>query len=149
MFNPTREQVRDMFFEAWRKYRAGEMLVGIETIAVDVILAHPEYHEMLCAPQRYRERDYSDGANPFLHMSLHLAFEEQLSIDQPPGVARRFQDHFYDLLGSGAYAARGLAIVSARFRSSTAPSELMMIGTRQRAQLARSRTRRSLVLCTM
>ncbi|MDF3011092.1 MAG: hypothetical protein K0S03_1888, partial [Burkholderiales bacterium] len=23
MFSPTREQVRDMFFEAWRKYRAG------------------------------------------------------------------------------------------------------------------------------
>jgi len=92
MFNPTREQVRDMFFEAWRKYRAGEVLAGIETLALDVILAHPEYHEMLSAPERYRERDYSDEANPFLHMSLHLAFEEQLSIDQPPGVARRFQD---------------------------------------------------------
>ena len=92
MFNPTREQVRDMFFEAWRKYRAGEVLAGIETLALDVILAHPEYHEMLSAPARYRERDYTDESNPFLHMSLHLAFEEQLSIDQPPGVARRFQD---------------------------------------------------------
>ena len=92
MFNPTREQVRDMFFEAWRKYRAGEVLAGIETLALDVILAHPEYHEMLSAPGRYRERDYTDESNPFLHMSLHLAFEEQLSIDQPPGVVRRFQD---------------------------------------------------------
>jgi hypothetical protein len=92
MFNPTREQVRDMFFEAWRKYRAGEVLAGIETLALDVILAHPEYHEMLSAPGRYRERDYTDESNPFLHMSLHLAFEEQLSIDQPPGVVRRFHD---------------------------------------------------------
>ena len=92
MFNPTREQVRDMFFEAWRKYRAGEVLAGIETLALDVILAHPEYHEVLSAPGRYRERDYTDESNPFLHMSLHLAFEEQLSIDQPPGVVRRFQD---------------------------------------------------------
>jgi len=92
MFNPTREQVRDMFFEAWRKYRAGEVLAGIETLALDVILAHPEYHEMLSAPGRYRERDYTDESNPFLHMSLHLALEEQLSIDQPPRVARRFQD---------------------------------------------------------
>jgi hypothetical protein len=24
--------------------------------------------------------------NPFLHLSLHLALEEQLSIDQPPGL---------------------------------------------------------------
>ncbi len=81
-----------MFFEAWRKYRAGEVLAGIETLALDVILAHPEYREMLSAPGRYRERDYTDESNPFLHMSLHLAFEEQLSIDQPPGVVRRFQD---------------------------------------------------------
>jgi len=92
MFNPTREQVREMFFEAWRKYRAGEVLAGIETLALEVILAHPEYHAMLSEPGRYRERDYTDESNPFLHMSLHLAFEEQLSIDQPPGVARRFQD---------------------------------------------------------
>jgi len=91
MFNPTREQVRDMFFEAWRKYRAGEVLAGIETLALDVILAHPEYHEVLSAPGRYRERDYTDESNPFLHMSLHLAFEEQLSIDQPPGIVARFQ----------------------------------------------------------
>ena len=91
MFNPTREQVRDMFFEAWRKYRAGEVLAGIETLALEVILAHPEYHEMLSAPARYRERDYTDEANPFLHMSLHLALEEQLSIDQPAGIAQRFQ----------------------------------------------------------
>ena len=90
MFNPTREQVRDMFFEAWRKYRAGEPLAGIETIALDVILAHPEYHAMLSSPDRYRERDYNDEANPFLHMSLHLALEEQLSIDQPRGIAERF-----------------------------------------------------------
>jgi hypothetical protein len=92
MFSPTREQVREMFFEAWRKYRAGEVLAGIETIALDVILAHPEYHAMLSQPGRYRERDYTDESNPFLHMSLHLAFEEQLSIDQPPGVVLRFQN---------------------------------------------------------
>ena len=92
MFSPTREQVRDMFFEAWRKYRAGVPLVGIEALALDVILAHPEYQEMLSAPEHYRERDYGDEANPFLHLSLHLAFEEQLSIDQPSGVVRRFRN---------------------------------------------------------
>jgi hypothetical protein len=89
VFNPTREQVRDTFFQAWRKYRAGEPLVGIEAIAVDVVLAHPEYHAVLDEPQRHREREYSE-ANPFLHMSLHLALEEQLSIDQPPGIAAHF-----------------------------------------------------------
>jgi hypothetical protein len=90
MFNPSREQVRDTFFGAWRKYRAGELLVGIETIAVDVMLAHPEYHAILDKPESYRDKDYVDEANPFLHMSLHLALEEQLSIDQPVGIAARF-----------------------------------------------------------
>ena len=30
MFNPSREEVREMFFATWRKYRAGEPLAGIE-----------------------------------------------------------------------------------------------------------------------
>jgi hypothetical protein len=91
MFNPTRAQVRDMFFETWRKYRASEPLAGLGAIALDVILLHPEYHEVLGHPAKFGERDYSDETNPFLHMSLHLALEEQLSIDQPPGIAAEFQ----------------------------------------------------------
>jgi len=91
MFNPSREEVREMFFGAWRKYRAGQPLVGIETLALDVILQHPEYHEALEHPERTRDREYLDQSNPFLHMSLHVALEEQLSIDQPPGIAARFQ----------------------------------------------------------
>ena len=81
-----------MFFGTWRKYRAGEPLAGVETLALQVILAHPEYHALLSAPERTREKDYVDESNPFLHMSLHLAIEEQLSIDQPPGIASVF-DH--------------------------------------------------------
>ena len=90
MFDPSREQVRDTFFGAWRKYRAGEPLAGIEAMALEVILAHPEYHTLLTDPERYRDRDYVDEPNPFLHMSLHVAREEQLSIDQPPGIAAAF-----------------------------------------------------------
>jgi hypothetical protein len=90
MFDPTRDQVREAFFEAWRKYSAGEPLVGIESLVVDVALLHPEYREVLSDPERYRHKDYLDEGNPFLHMSLHVALEEQLSIDQPPGIAKRF-----------------------------------------------------------
>jgi len=91
MFNPSRDEVREMFFGAWRRYREGVPLAGMEAAALDVILLHPEYHAVLDAPGRYRDRDYTDEANPFLHMSLHLALEEQLSIDQPPGIGPRFQ----------------------------------------------------------
>ena len=44
-------------------------------------------------PERYREREWrpeGGETNPFLHLSMHLAIEEQLSIDQPPGIASRF-----------------------------------------------------------
>jgi hypothetical protein len=92
VFNPSREEVREMFFATWRKYRAGEPLAGIETLALEAILLHPEYHAVLDAPQRYRDRDYVDETNPFLHMSLHVALLEQLSIDQPPGIAALFKD---------------------------------------------------------
>ena len=91
MFEPSRDQARDAFFETWRKYRAGEPLAGIEAIALQAILAHPEYHEILAQPERYREHDFAGGLNPFLHLSLHLALEEQLTIDQPPGIARLFE----------------------------------------------------------
>jgi hypothetical protein len=93
MFNPSRDQARDFFFETWRKYRAQQALAGLETVALQVILAHPEYQAALDDPERYRERNYSPELgepNPFLHMSMHLAIEEQLSIDQPPGIASAF-----------------------------------------------------------
>ena len=93
MFDPTRDQARAFFFETWRKYRAGEPLSGLEAIVLEVILAHPEYHAALDEPERFRERDYSPELgepNPFLHLSMHLAIEEQLSIDQPSGIASSF-----------------------------------------------------------
>ncbi len=81
-----------MFFDTWGKYRGGQPLAGIESLALDVVLLHPEHHDVLSQPARYRDKDYTDEANPFLHMSLHLALEEQLSIDQPPGIARFFNE---------------------------------------------------------
>lgn len=89
MFNPTRTQARDLFFDTWRKYRAGTALTGMETLALEVILLHPEYHAVLEDPERYRDRDYrpeTGETNPFLHLSLHVAVREQLSIDQPIGI---------------------------------------------------------------
>jgi hypothetical protein len=94
IFDPSRDQVRQFFFEAWRKHREKIPLTGLEPIAVDVVLAHPEYRETLERPERHSGREYSpDGGetNPFLHLSLHLAVEEQLSIDQPPGIRAEFE----------------------------------------------------------
>jgi hypothetical protein len=89
MFNPTRDQARDFLFELWEKHRASAPLTPLEGVALAVILEHPEYQAMLSAPERYRDSDWKpEGGetNPFLHMMMHLAIEEQLSIDQPPGI---------------------------------------------------------------
>lgn len=88
MFNPSREQVREFFIEAWHKYRHKQLLSPLENIAISLIQLHPEYHELLENPDAVHE-DYGvekGQTNPFLHLSMHLAIAEQLSIDQPPGI---------------------------------------------------------------
>lgn len=98
MFNPSRDQSRDFLFGAWRKFRASEPLTGMESLAVEVIALHPEYHEMLRDRDRYlenyRDRDYPPEfgeTNPFLHLGMHIAIREQVSIDQPVGVRGRHE----------------------------------------------------------
>jgi hypothetical protein len=94
MFSPTRDESRRLFFESWRKFKAGTALEGLEATVVGVLTAHPEYHSMLEQPERHIDTNYSPDAgqvNPFLHLSLHLAVEEQLSIDQPRGIRGRYQ----------------------------------------------------------
>ena len=91
MFDRTRDQARGLFFGAWRKYRDGEPLAGTDSPGLEGILLHPEYHAILELPARDRDQDYVGEANPFLHMSLHVALEEQLSIDQPPGIVERLR----------------------------------------------------------
>jgi hypothetical protein len=88
LFTPSRDEARRFLIEAWRKRCSGTPASGLEIIAGDVIAMHPEYHALLAAPDALsREWTPEDGAtNPFLHLALHLAIEEQLSIDQPPGI---------------------------------------------------------------
>lgn len=89
LFNPSRDQVREFFFGLWAKSRSGEALTALESMALAIAMEHPEYHEVLGDPERYREREWrpeGGETNPFLHLSMHLAIEEQLSIDQPPGI---------------------------------------------------------------
>ena len=65
----------------------------MEVIGADLVAHHPEYHSLLEATDSV-QKDFSpeDGqVNPFLHLSLHLAIEEQLSINQPPGIREAFE----------------------------------------------------------
>ncbi len=93
MFNPSRDQARDFFFQTWAKYRAGQPLSDLERISLEHMHRHPEYHTILDQPERYRERDWLPElgeTNPFLHLAMHLSITEQLSIDQPVGIRARY-----------------------------------------------------------
>jgi hypothetical protein len=94
MFAPTRDQVRQFFFDTWKKYRNQSALEGAEALALDVVLLHPEYHKVLDDPERFLEQEYfpeMGETNPFLHMAMHLSLEEQLSIGQPQGLRAEFE----------------------------------------------------------
>ena len=89
MFDPKLEDVRRFFCETWRKHRERMPLEPLEAMALDWILAHPQYHQSLADVDAALAAEYSPQSgktNPFLHLSLHLAISEQLSIDQPPGI---------------------------------------------------------------
>jgi hypothetical protein len=94
MFDPSRDQVRRFFCTAWTKHRDRLPLVGAELTAADIAVRHPEYHALLEGGDEALDRDWlPEGGqmNPFLHLSLHLAIHEQLSIDQPPGIRAAFE----------------------------------------------------------
>ena len=94
MFNPSRDQVRRFFCEAWRKHRERAILEGAEAVAADLIEQHPEYHALLENPDAAVSQEFtpeSGQMNPFLHLSLHLAVADQLAVDQPPGIRAAYE----------------------------------------------------------
>ncbi len=85
----TREQLRRSYADAWRKRLARSPLTPQESMIADVIELHPEYQAIaadLEAALAFEAKAAGAAENPFLHMGLHLAVREQLSIDRPPGI---------------------------------------------------------------
>ena len=85
----TRDELRRSYSDAWRKHAAGLPLSPLESLIADVIALHPEYGhvvEDLEAALGFEPAAVDPRENPFLHMGLHIAVREQLSIDRPPGI---------------------------------------------------------------
>lgn len=90
LFGNDRRQLRQMYFDAWGKFRRAEPITALEAQIAEVIAWHPEYHRLFDNPDRYLDRDYLPEfgeTNPFLHLGLHLGLREQVSIDRPAGIA--------------------------------------------------------------
>jgi hypothetical protein len=99
----TRDRLRESYSDAWRKQLAGAPLTPLEAMIADVIGLHPEYQPMIRdaeAALAFEPNAAHAAENPFLHMGLHIAVREQVSIDRPPGVRdlhRRLQLRYGDV----------------------------------------------------
>lgn len=94
LYGNDRGGMRQVFFSTWQKYGLSQPLQGVESILIDVILLHPEYHAILENQDKYLDYDFppeQGQGNPFLHMSLHVTIEEQLSMDNPSGIRQHLQ----------------------------------------------------------
>ena len=93
---PSREQLRahrQIFWDAWQKAQAGLPLNALEVRIARVIEMHPEYHQYFNDMEDFLERDFqmNDGMNPYLHLSLHLALEEQAATRHPPEMGKALE----------------------------------------------------------
>lgn len=89
MFVDKRSDARRMFVEVWQKHENKSPLEPLEGLILDVILAHPEYHELLQRGLEVLDEEYSPDQgkiNPFLHMGMHIAIKEQIQTDRPTGI---------------------------------------------------------------
>ena len=126
----SREQLRRSYAEAWAKHVAGAPLTALEAQIIDVIGAHPEFQDIVRdadAALAFEPGSSGAAGNPFLHMGLHLAVREQVSLDRPPGVRdlhRQLQARYGDSHGAehALMEALGETLWQAQ-RSGLAPDE--------------------------
>jgi len=106
LFGQNRDQLRSLYCEAWRLHRQGQPLEPRQAQIVAVIQRHPEYQPLLENPEQALGRDYLPElgeTNPFLHMGMHLAIQEQVSTDRPAGIRE-----LYHRLAAGSPDPHGL-----------------------------------------
>ena len=91
IFGSDKNELRQMYFDAWQKFTTGATMSPLEVQIARVIDDHPEYQELMTGEVAEAAFTPEGGqTNPFLHMGLHLAIREQVATDRPPGIAAIF-----------------------------------------------------------
>jgi hypothetical protein len=94
-YGDNRQDIRSVYYLAWRKHQRNELLSALEQMIVDVVLMHPEYQTILGNPDAGIDKDFPPElgmSNPFLHMGLHISIQEQLTTDRPPGIRAAYRN---------------------------------------------------------
>lgn len=94
MFGNDRDQLRRYYGAVWQKAKRGELLEPLEQIIAATLRAHPEYQPLVAAIESALSREYlpdQGQTNPFLHLGMHIAIQEQLHSDRPVGMVAIYQ----------------------------------------------------------
>ena len=85
MFSQDRSKQREFLASSWQKHINGEILEPLELQLALIVQKHPEYHALIndINLEYFPEQGKT---NPFLHINLHLALQDQLTLDQPIGI---------------------------------------------------------------
>lgn len=91
MFSSDRSTQRKFLAAAWGKYKANQSLEPLELQLAKIIERHPEYQEIIndLGAEYFPEQG---KINPFLHINLHLSLRDQLSLDQPKGINKIYNN---------------------------------------------------------
>jgi hypothetical protein len=90
-----RDSGRTFFLEVWGKHKNKLPLEALEQMVLDVILQHPEYHEILEKDEKeISAMEFTPEmgmTNPFLHMGMHIAILEQIGANRPSGITALYR----------------------------------------------------------
>lgn len=91
LFSQNIAELRQFYIDAWRKHQERHNLSPLEQQICHVLENHPEYQAWLS--ENYLNTNFHPevyGENPFLHMGLHLAIQEQIQTNRPAGIQETY-----------------------------------------------------------
>ena len=85
MFSKDRSKQREFLAKSWQKHINAEILEPLELQLALIVQKHPEYHALIndINLEYFPEQGKT---NPFLHINLHLALQDQLTLNRPNGI---------------------------------------------------------------
>jgi len=91
LYSQDRIKQRQFLARSWQKFTNNESLEPLEIQLTSIIQIHPEYHELINNVDSNYFPEQGE-VNPFLHINLHLALRDQLSINQPSGIKKAYDE---------------------------------------------------------
>ena len=85
MFSQDRSKQREFLAKSWQKHINAQILEPLELQLALIVQKHPEYQALIndINLEYFPEQGKT---NPFLHINLHLALQDQLALNQPIGI---------------------------------------------------------------